>query len=240
MGGALLRTQEPRLPIGTRCRFPWPSCLCQTQSCHVATVSPVRRWIVQKCKYTLPISFVTAIKLLSALISRSIISTIIINMPSPSIHTFNPFNLQQGSNQGVHAKVQEVIYYGESRCRQALADMSKADSRHQDWMQRSLQKELVCILSFELSHLNLVLVVSHVICGNCNLSRPGHRSADCSAVVGCILRSGARARSADFIRFGTHCDAGMWDYPRTIRQSREILCTRLVETKKRTCRRCNS
>jgi len=69
-------------------------------------------------------------------------------MSSPSIHTFNPFSLQHGSNHDMHAKVQEVIYYGESRCRQALTDMSKAGARHQAWMQRSLQQELVCIFFF--------------------------------------------------------------------------------------------
>ena len=95
-------------------------------------------------------------------------------MSSPTIHTFNPFSLQHGSNQDMHAKVQEVIYYGESRCRQALNDMSKADVRHQAWMQRSLQQELVCIFSLEFSHVDLLPALSHVICRNRNLSRPGH------------------------------------------------------------------
>lgn len=64
-------------------------------------------------------------------------------MSSASIRRFNPFDLQHGSDQQWHTKVQEVIYYGDSRFRQALADISKADSRHQLWMQRCLKEELV-------------------------------------------------------------------------------------------------
>jgi len=64
-------------------------------------------------------------------------------MPSASIRLFNPFNLQHSSDQQWHRKVQEVIYYGDSRFRQALADISKSDSRHQLWMQSCLKDELV-------------------------------------------------------------------------------------------------
>ncbi|KAF8965104.1 hypothetical protein BDZ97DRAFT_1813684 [Flammula alnicola] len=69
-------------------------------------------------------------------------------MSSHSIRTFNPFNLQHGSNKNWHIKVQEVIYYGESRFRQALAVITKSDGRHQEWMQRCLQRELMFIMSY--------------------------------------------------------------------------------------------
>ena len=74
----------------------------------------------------------------------------------------------------MHAKVQEVIYYGESQCQQALNDMSKANIQHQAWMQCSLQQELVCIFSLEFSPVDLLPAHSHVICWNHNLSWPGH------------------------------------------------------------------
>ena len=64
-------------------------------------------------------------------------------MSPSSIHTFNPFNLQQGSQQEWHIKLQEVIYYGESRFRQATASINTADGRRQGWMQECLQQELV-------------------------------------------------------------------------------------------------
>lgn len=64
-------------------------------------------------------------------------------MSPSSIHTFDPFNLQQGSQQEWHIKLQEVIYYGESRFRQATASINTADGRRQGWMQECLQQELV-------------------------------------------------------------------------------------------------
>ena len=36
-----------------------------------------------------------------------------------------------------------IIYYGDSQFWQALADISKADARHQLWMQGCLKEELV-------------------------------------------------------------------------------------------------
>ncbi|KIM39385.1 hypothetical protein M413DRAFT_29535 [Hebeloma cylindrosporum] len=69
-------------------------------------------------------------------------------MSSPSIHAFKPFNLGHGSTQEVHVKVQEIIYYGESRFRQATAAMTKAEARHQGWMQECLKQELSFIMSY--------------------------------------------------------------------------------------------
>jgi hypothetical protein len=70
------------------------------------------------------------------------------------IAPFDPFNLQRGSDERWHAKVQEIIYYGDSRFRQALADISLADHRHQGWMQSCLQRELVCFPNFTCCYYN--------------------------------------------------------------------------------------
>ena len=59
------------------------------------------------------------------------------------IRAFDPFNLKHGSSNEDHIYIQEVIYYGESRFRQALAEMTKADPCHQMWMQSVLQIEVV-------------------------------------------------------------------------------------------------
>lgn len=64
-------------------------------------------------------------------------------MSFSSIRAFNPFNLQKGANPAWHLKVQEVIYYGESRFREAVAHISQADERHQFWMQQTLKREVV-------------------------------------------------------------------------------------------------
>ncbi|KIM38779.1 hypothetical protein M413DRAFT_29731 [Hebeloma cylindrosporum] len=69
-------------------------------------------------------------------------------MSSPSIHAFKPFNLGHGSTQEVHVKLQEIIYYGESRFQQAMAAMTKADAWHQGWMQECLKQELSFIMSY--------------------------------------------------------------------------------------------
>jgi len=79
-------------------------------------------------------------------------------MPSASIRLFNPFDLQHGSDQEWHRKLQEVIYYGDSRFRQALADISKSDSRHHLWMQNCLKDELVC--EFLLNSIKDCLIMS--------------------------------------------------------------------------------
>jgi hypothetical protein len=71
-------------------------------------------------------------------------------MSSASIRTFNPFDVQHGSDQKWHERVQEIIYYGDSRFRQALAHISKADPKHHLWMQMCLKEELVCQLGSKL------------------------------------------------------------------------------------------
>jgi hypothetical protein len=65
-------------------------------------------------------------------------------MPAQSIHRFNPFALQHGSNLQTHEKVQEIIYYAESRFWTILTNLSNADRERQTWTQNLLQRELVC------------------------------------------------------------------------------------------------
>ena len=56
---------------------------------------------------------------------------------------FSPFSLQHGSNPQLHQRAQQIIWYAESRFRQALIKISQADHRRQAWMQSCLQEELV-------------------------------------------------------------------------------------------------
>ena len=77
-------------------------------------------------------------------------------MPVQSIHHFNPFVLQHGSNLQTHQKVQEIIWYAESRFWTILMKISNADREGQAWMQNLLQRELVCS-AFGLSNLADIL-----------------------------------------------------------------------------------
>lgn len=67
-------------------------------------------------------------------------------MQSTTIHRFNLFNLQHGSDHDIHVKIQEIIYYSESRFSSILHHISKADSDRQSWTQKLLQRELVTFL----------------------------------------------------------------------------------------------
>jgi hypothetical protein len=73
-------------------------------------------------------------------------------MLAQSIHRFNPFALQHGSNLQTHEKVQEIIFYAESRFWTILTNLSNADQECQTWTQNLLQRELVCS-AFGLSNL---------------------------------------------------------------------------------------
>jgi len=77
-------------------------------------------------------------------------------MPVQSIHRFNPFALHHGSNLWTHEKVQEIVWYAESRFWTILLKISNANWEHQAWMQNLLQRELVC-LAFSLSNLADIL-----------------------------------------------------------------------------------
>ena len=68
-------------------------------------------------------------------------------MPVQSIHRLNPFALQHGSNLGTHVKIQDIIFYAESRFWTILSNISNADRERQAWTQILLQQELVCSAS---------------------------------------------------------------------------------------------
>jgi len=65
-------------------------------------------------------------------------------MPVQSIHRLNPFTLQHGSNLGTHVKIQEIIFYVESRFWTIITNISNADWERQAWTQILLQQGLVC------------------------------------------------------------------------------------------------
>ena len=62
---------------------------------------------------------------------------------SYTIHRFNPFNLAPGFNRDLHMKVQEIVYYAESRFWTISNEISKEDHDKQSWTQKLLQRELV-------------------------------------------------------------------------------------------------
>jgi len=66
-------------------------------------------------------------------------------MSSSTIHHFNPFTVRSGSDQNAHNKIQEVIYYAESRFWAVLHYPSKAGIDRQSWVQKLLHRELVCL-----------------------------------------------------------------------------------------------
>jgi len=59
------------------------------------------------------------------------------------IKMFNPFSLQLGADSDHHRHIQRVIWYAESRFRQALLICHEAPDSQQRWMQATLWKELV-------------------------------------------------------------------------------------------------
>ena len=63
-------------------------------------------------------------------------------MSKPSIRVFKPF-CADGHNDVFHHKIQEIIYYGESRFRHMAAQIFRADAQHRAWMQDALQEEVV-------------------------------------------------------------------------------------------------
>ncbi|KAF8164789.1 hypothetical protein B0H34DRAFT_670799 [Crassisporium funariophilum] len=70
--------------------------------------------------------------------------------PSPmadrQIRLFSVFSLQLGADAKLHSRLQEILWYAESRFRQALLVIHTAADRHQKWMQSALQDELKFVL----------------------------------------------------------------------------------------------
>lgn len=84
---------------------------------------------------------------------------------SQIIRVLQPWNLESGSPDP--AFIQEVVYYGDSRFRQALKKISEATSPELLWMQFYLQKELVCTICLSEQLFDRFLELHHVIywCG---------------------------------------------------------------------------
>lgn len=59
------------------------------------------------------------------------------------IRIFNPFSLQLGADSDCHRELQTIIWYAESRFRQALLVFHDATEPKQRWMQTALRAELV-------------------------------------------------------------------------------------------------
>jgi hypothetical protein len=59
------------------------------------------------------------------------------------IKLFNPFSLQLGVDSDRHSQIQRIIWYAESRFRQALLMFHDAPDPVQRWMQAALRQELV-------------------------------------------------------------------------------------------------
>lgn len=64
-------------------------------------------------------------------------------MRQGSIHRFVPFNLQLGTSELCHDRIQRIIYYGESRLRKAITAMSTGEEKNQGYFHLYLWKELV-------------------------------------------------------------------------------------------------
>jgi len=74
-------------------------------------------------------------------INQSFFTTTTTMAPS-CITVFRPFNLRH-HKEDLYERIQQNIYYGESRLRAAAAGIIRADVRHHGWMQTCLQQELV-------------------------------------------------------------------------------------------------
>ena len=82
-----------------------------------------------------------------------------------NIHRFKPFDLQSGVDDKIHILVQEIVNYAKSRFGHILNIISGFDSKTQGWMQKLLQKELVCSSFFfqtELLTKEKLFVLSYV------------------------------------------------------------------------------
>jgi len=65
-----------------------------------------------------------------------------------SLCCFNHFLLQLAHKNLLHERLQGVVWYAESRLRQALIKISQADQQSQTWMQHILADEVVGVLKF--------------------------------------------------------------------------------------------
>ena len=105
-------------------------------------------------------------------------------MPVQSIHRLNPFALQHGSNLGTHVKIQEVVFYAESRFWTILTNISNADRERQAWMQNLLQRELVCSAFGFLTLLTLYKAFCFILRRRSYRHWSGHRYSNHCPVLG--------------------------------------------------------
>jgi len=59
------------------------------------------------------------------------------------IRLFNPLSLEFGADSDQHRHIQQIVWYAESRFRQALVVFHDARDPYQSWMQAALWKEVV-------------------------------------------------------------------------------------------------
>ena len=64
-------------------------------------------------------------------------------MANKSLSIFNPFSLQSGPKGPLQMRVQDIIWYAESRFRRVLLEIDQANLIRQQWMQKILYSELV-------------------------------------------------------------------------------------------------
>ena len=64
-------------------------------------------------------------------------------MSNKTLSIFNPFSLQSGPKGPLQMRVQEIIWYAESRFRRVLLELDQANFNKQRWMQKILYSELV-------------------------------------------------------------------------------------------------
>jgi len=64
------------------------------------------------------------------------------------MHRFTLMDYQHKPYGGVHRKIQQILYYAESRFSIILRNLKKADAKAQDWHQKLLHRELVSGLFF--------------------------------------------------------------------------------------------
>lgn len=96
-------------------------------------------------------------------------------MADRQIRLFSPFSLQLGADSTQHTKLQEVLWYAESRFRQALLVIHTISDRHQIWMQSALRDELV-----RHDHLLPYLILTDRVPEICyDVCRPGSRYWHC-------------------------------------------------------------
>ena len=59
------------------------------------------------------------------------------------IHRFNLFNTQNSQYQSMQAKIQQILYYAESRFASIMKTLTVADESRLLWCQKLLHRELV-------------------------------------------------------------------------------------------------